>query len=109
MLERFNDKYNTLTSDQKQVLKEFINSVDSTPGLRKFYNIKITELKNTLSAESKNIKDKATKVKITEISKFLTELNKTDKVNSNNLVDLLQYYDLVNEIKTANGQVQIKA
>jgi hypothetical protein len=77
--------------------------------LRKFYNIKITELKNTLSAESKNIKDKATKVKITEISKFLTELNKTDKVNSNNLVDLLQYYDLVNEIKTANGQVQIKA
>ena len=31
MLERFNDKHNNLTKDQKQVLKEFINSVDSTP------------------------------------------------------------------------------
>jgi len=109
MLERFNDKHNNLTKDQKQVLKEFINSVDSTPGLRKFYNQKITELKNTLNIEAKSIKDKATKIKITEISKFLTELNKTDNFNNDNLVDLLQYYDLVNEIKTANDKVQIKA
>ena len=98
LLERFNDKHNDLTNDQKQVLKEFINSVDSTPGLRKFYNSKIIELK-----------DKATKVKITEISKFLIELSKTDKINSDNLVDLLQYYDLVNEIKTANGKVQVQS
>ena len=109
MLERFNDKHNNLTKDQKQVLKEFINSVDSTPGLRKFYNQKITELKNTLNIEAKSIKDKATKIKITEISKFLIELNKTDNFNNDNLVDLLQYYDLVNEIKTANDKVQIKA
>ena len=109
MLERFNDKHNNLTKDQKQVLKEFINSVDSTPGLRKFYNQKITELKTTLNIEAKSIKDKATKIKITEISKFLTELNKTDNFNNDNLVDLLQYYDLVNEIKTANDKVQIKA
>ena len=40
---------------------------------------------------------------------FLTELNKTDNFNNDNLVDLLQYYDLVNEIKTANDKVQIKA
>jgi len=109
MLERFNDKHNNLTKDQKQVLKEFINSVDSTPGLRKFYNQKITELKTTLNIEAKSIKDKATKIKITEISKFLIELNKTDNFNNDNLVDLLQYYDLVNEIKTANDKVQIKA
>ena len=109
MLERFNDKHNNLTKDQKQVLKEFINSVDSTPGLKKFYNQKITELKTTLNIEAKSIKDKATKIKITEISKFLIELNKTDNFNNDNLVDLLQYYDLVNEIKTANDKVQIKA
>tara|TARA_B100000795_G_scaffold112350_1_gene83128 strand:- start:3854 stop:4726 length:873 start_codon:yes stop_codon:yes gene_type:complete len=109
LLERFNDKHNNLTNDQKQVLKEFINSVDSTPGLRKFYNQKITELKDTLNKESKLIKDKATQIKTTEVAKFLTELSKTDNVNSDNLVDLLQYYDLVNEIKTANGKIQIKA
>ena len=34
LLEKFNEKYDSLSSDQKQVLKEYINSVDSTPGLR---------------------------------------------------------------------------
>ena len=43
------------------------------------------------------------KIKINEINKFLVELNKTDKVDNDNLVDLLQYYELVNEIKIANG------
>jgi len=103
LLEKFNNKYDTLTISQKQVLKEYINSVDSTPDLRNFYNVKINELKNTLSKETKNIKDKATKIKITEVTKFLTELKKTDKVGDNNLVDLLRYYQLVNEIKIANG------
>ncbi len=106
LLEKFNDKYDSLTTSQKQILKEYINSVDSTPDLRNFYNVKINELKNTLSNQAKNIKDKATQVKITEVAKFLTELKKTDKVGDDNLVDLLRYYQLVNEIQIANG-VQI--
>jgi len=103
LLEKFNSKYDSLTNDQKQVLKEYINSVDSTPDLRNFYNTKINELKLTLSEVNKSIKDKATQIKITEVSKFLTELKKTDKVGDNNLVDLLRYYQLVNEIQIANG------
>tara|TARA_R100000742_G_C4277318_1_gene99084 strand:+ start:1023 stop:1886 length:864 start_codon:yes stop_codon:yes gene_type:complete len=103
LLEKFNDKYKDLSSNQKDVLKEFINSVDSTPGLRNFYNVKINELKSSLNKESKNIKDKATQIKIVEVAKLLTELSKTDKVDSENLVDLLQYYELVKEIQVANG------
>jgi len=106
LLEKFNSKYENLSIEQKQVLKEFINSVDSAPGLRDFYNSKINELKSTLNEEAKNIKDKATQIKITEVTKYLVELNKTSKVNNDNLVDLLQYYELVKEIKIANG-VQI--
>ena len=103
LLEKFNSKYDILTDDQKQVLKEYINSVDSTPDLRNFYNNKIVDLKSLLKEITKNIKDQATKVKITEVTKFLTELKKTDKVGDSNLVDLLRYYQLVNEIQIANG------
>lgn len=103
LLEKFNDKYDSLSKEQKEVLKEYINSVDSTPGLRDFYNSKVKELKNTLTEESKNIKDKATQIKIVEISKLLTEIDKSTKIDSDNLVDLLQYYELVNEIKSVNG------
>jgi len=103
LLEKFNSKYENLSTEQKQVLKEFINSVDSTPGLREFYNTKVLELKAALNEEAKIIKDKATQIKITEVTKYLTELDKTAKVDNDNLVDLLQYYELVKEIKVANG------
>ena len=82
---------------------DFINEMewrgmihDSTPGL-----------KDILAEQSENIKDKATKIKITEVAKLLTELSKTDKVDNDNLVDLLQYYELVKEIQVANGKVQV--
>ena len=103
LLEKFNSKYDSLTSDQKSILKEYINSVDSTPDLRNFYNTKINELKSIISKENKNIKDKATQIKINEVAKYLTELEKTDKVGDSNLVDLLRFYQLVNEIQVANG------
>ena len=106
LLEKFNSKYENLSIEQKQVLKEFINSVDSTPGLRDFYNNKINELKTTLNKEAKTIKDKATQIKITEVAKYLVELDKTVKVNNDNLVDLLQYFELIKEIKVAN-EVQV--
>ena len=104
LLEKFNSKYQDLSSDQKQILKEFINAIDSTPNLREFYNSKIEELKLTLVEESKNINDKATQVKVQEITKLLTELDKNSKVSNNNLVDLLQYCELIKEIKVANGK-----
>ncbi len=107
LLEKFNDKYDSLSIEQKEILKEFIYSVDSTPSLRNFYNDKVNILKNILSEQSKIIKDKATQIKINEVAKLLTELNKTDKVDNDNLVDLLQYYELVKEIQVANGKVQV--
>jgi|TARA_B100001175_G_scaffold317802_1_gene336566 hypothetical protein len=107
LLEKFNDKYDSLSKEQKEILKEFIYSVDSTPALREFYNKKVNILKEILSTQSKNIKDKATKIKINEVAKLLTELSKTDKVDNDNLVDLLQYYELVKEIQVANGKVQV--
>ena len=105
LLEKFNNKHQDLSNDQKQVLKEYINSVDSASALRDFYNNKIVELKTILTTESKNITDKATQVKVSEIAKLLEILGKNSKINEDNLVDLLQYFQLVNEIQSANGKL----
>jgi Ca2+-binding EF-hand superfamily protein len=103
LLEKFNEKYNSISPEQKQILKEYINSVDSAPDLRNFYNSRIQELKHTLKAESKTIKNQATQIKISEISKYLTELDKNSKVDDSHLIDLLQYHELIQEIRLANG------
>lgn len=102
LLEKFNDKYKDLSDEQKIILKEFINSVDSTSQLKDFYNSKVIELKEVLSNLSKNIKDKATEIKVLEVSKLLNELDKNSKISNDNLVDLLQYFELVKEIKLTN-------
>ena len=107
LLEKFNDKYDSLSIEQKEILKEFIYSVDSTPSLREFYNGKVDILQEILNKESNNIKDKATKIKITEVAKLITKLGKNDRVDTDNLVDLLQYYELVKEIQVANGKIQV--
>jgi hypothetical protein len=103
LLEKFNDKYADLNPHQKLVLKEFINSVDNTPKLREFYNTKINEIKNTLSTLNKKVTNKAIQIKVNEVVNILPNLGKTDKVNDDHLINLLQHYQLVEELETVNG------
>lgn len=104
LLEKFNGKYVNLNTNQKTVLKEFINSVDSAPTLRQFYNTKINEIKQSLNTLNKKVDDKAVKIKINEVSNLLVELGKTDNVDNDDLVNLLQYYELLEELTTIHGQ-----
>jgi len=103
MLEKFNGKYASLNDNQKLVLKEFIQSVDSTPKLKEFHNTKVEEIKEELSKLSKKITDKATQIKLNEVTNLLTPLNKIAGVSNDDLVNLLQYYELLEELTKANG------
>jgi hypothetical protein len=99
LLEKFNDKYAGLNHNQKLVLKEFINSVDSTPKLKEFYNTKVNEIKTHLTKLNKSVTDKAIQIKINEVINILPSLTKIDKASDDNLVNLLQYYQLVEELE----------
>jgi hypothetical protein len=103
LLEKFNGKYASLNDNQKQVLKEFINSVDSTPKLKSFYNDKIQEIKSELTRMAKKVTDKVVKIKLQEVNNILTPLGKTTPVGNDDLVNLLQYYALLEELTQANG------
>jgi len=104
LLEKFNGKYSSLNKNQKMVLKEFINSIDSTPKLRSFYNTKINEIKSSLLSLNNKVADKAVKIKINEVSNFLVELGKTANVGNDDLVNLLQYYELLEELTNIHGK-----
>ena len=103
LLEKFNGKYASLNDNQKSVLKEFINSVDSTPKLKEFYNTKINEIKNELNTLAKKVTDKVVKIKLNEVNNMLLPLGKLSKVGNDDLVNLLQYYELLEELSKANG------
>ena len=100
LLEKFNNKYADLNENQKSILKEFINSVDNTPKLKEFYNGKVNEIKTHLSKLNASVTDKAIQIKINEVINMLSPLTKNDKASDDNLVNLLQYYQLVEELET---------
>lgn len=103
MLEKFNGKYADLNDNQKSVLREFINSVDSTPKLREFYNSKIEEIKSQLTDLTSKVTSKATKIKLQEIKNIITPLDKVSKIGNDDLVNLLQYYELLEELTKIHG------
>ena len=103
LLENFNTKYDNLNIKQKLILKEFINSADNGPILKKFFNKEIINIKSLLVEQTTKVKDKATKIKLIEINKLIVEINKRTSVKSKHLVDLLQYHSLLEELTTANG------
>ena len=103
LLDKFNSKYSDFSNTKKTILKEFINSVDNTSKLKDFYNTKIGEFKTELVKLNKKTKNEVTKIKINEVTNLLVELGKNDKVNNDNIINLLQYCDLIEELKSVNG------
>ena len=100
LLEKFNDKYKNLLPEQKYILKEFITSVDSNKRLCKLVNEQVENVKNTLHELVLEVKDEVVKIKIYEVIKNIKPLNNTQKVTDTHLINLMQYYDLIKELKS---------
>jgi len=105
LLKKFNEKYTNLNENQKVVLKELVTSIDNTPRLKEFYNGKVGEIKNTLTELNSKVKDKTVQIKINEVVKILPSIGKISKVKDSDLINLLQYYDLIEELETTHVQV----
>jgi hypothetical protein len=100
LLERFNKKYSTLDARQRNVLKEYINNISNTTVLKEFVNNQYNTLRNELTELSNSVTDKTIQIKLTEVISLLQPLGKTQNVKDENLISLLQYYQLANELKT---------
>ena len=103
LLEKFNDKYNDLQDNQKTLLKEYVNSVTNSPALKSYINQEIKEVKKTLTKYSKKVEDKAIEIKLQETKDLIKPLSKKSSVNDDNVINLLNYYELVNELKAIHG------
>ena len=99
LLEKFNDQYKELLPEQKNILKEFIISANSSTRLRNIVNEEVTALRKTISKLKERVSDEIVKIKLEEIHKSMSLIKNTQKVDDNHLVSLMQYYELVNELK----------
>lgn len=100
LIEKFNEKYGDLTSDQKLVLKEFINNVSSTTKLKDFVNNNIDGIKKQLTKLVEKVEDNTIKIKINEVVNLIKPLDKNQSVKDEDIITLLTYHQLVAELKS---------
>ena len=100
LLEKFNSKYATLSDRQKLTLKEFINNITNTTKLRDFVNNNFKTITEEINALIPTVTDKTTQIKLAEVVTLLQPLDKTQNVKDENIISLLQYYQLIDEIKS---------
>ena len=100
MIEKFNEKYSNLLPEQRDVLKTYINKISNTVSLRDYVNESFKLIKETLSVLQPNVSDQRTQIKLKELLSIIRPLDKTESVKDEDILNLLQFHELVHEIKS---------
>ncbi len=100
LLEKFNDNYKDLLPEQKNILKEFITSVNSTTRLRTIVNEELDKIAKRVEEMSQKVSDQVIKIKLEEVMKAIKPVSNKEKIGDTHLVNLMQYYELVHELET---------
>ena len=99
LMEKFNEKYSSLATNQRTLLKEYVYNVSNSPKLKAFLNKEIEQVKLDIETLSEGT-DQVTKIKLTEVKNMIKPLCKKSSVHDDNIINLLNYYSLVNELKS---------
>jgi hypothetical protein len=99
LIEKFNNKYSNFNPQQKLILKEYINSINDAIKLKEVINNHFNYLKINLNSYVERINDQTTKIKIEESIKLIKPVQKNELPKEEHLINLLQYYELLSEIK----------
>ena len=103
LIDKFNEKYSTLSSSQKNMLREYINNVTNSVALKKYVTTEIKALQGQLSKYKTTVPSKVIRIKLTEVSNLLSQLSKKHVIEDKDVVTMLKYYDLVDELTKIKG------
>lgn len=100
LLEKFNGEYENFLPEQKAILREFITASESQVKLRNMINEELEKISKEVETLKSKVNDEIVKIKLDEVHKIIRPLDKKTRIDDNHIVNLLQYYELVNELKS---------
>lgn len=100
MIDKFNEKYSNLLPEQRNVLKTYINNITNTVSLRNYVNESFESIKIQLDELKSKVQDQRTQIKLNELSSIIVPLDKNESVKDEDILNLLQFYELIHEINT---------
>ena len=101
LVEKFNNKYKSLTKEQKDVLREYINNITSTSGLSDFLEGRFKDITFNLKKHLPKIEDKVIKIKIKECINLVTKAKLKNTESTTNVLKLMRFYQLLEDVKNA--------
>jgi hypothetical protein len=99
LVESFNNKYKNLSSQQKGLLKEYINNINNTGKLSEYVNGEVFNLVNSLKEVGSKISDKVTKIKLAETISNIKKIKSVKRIKEQHLSALMMSYELLAELK----------
>ena len=99
LVESFNKKYNNLTTEQKGLLKEYINNINNTGKLSEYVSNEVTKLVEGLKEVGSKISDKVTKIKLAETIANIRKIKSVKKIKEQHLSAMMMTYELLSELK----------
>ena len=108
MVKNFNEKYSSLDTRQKTLLREFIYNVSNTNSFREYVNTEVDVVKEELNQLVSKIKDSATKIKVEGIAEHIDRIKNGKVVKDTQLLQLMKYYELVKEIKSVTATPKVE-
>jgi hypothetical protein len=99
MVQKFNEKYSEFNTNQKRLLKEYINSITTPETFKEYVNEELEKLKTKLTTLSKKVNDEVRKIKIQEVINIIKPVSQHKQVCDLDLENLLHYYELEKELE----------
>jgi len=99
LVESFNNKYKNLTTEQKGLLREYINNINNTGKLNEYVFSEVFKLTNELKEIGSKISDKVTKIKLAETISNIKKIKSVKKVKEQHLSAMMMTYELLAELK----------
>jgi hypothetical protein len=104
LVENFNKKYNNLSEEQKNLLKEYINNINNTGKLKEYVNNEVNSLSEGLKQVGSKVSDKVTKIKLAETISNIKKIKTVKKLKESHLSALMMSYELLKELKNASSK-----
>ena len=98
LVDKFNKKYSTLSENQKDLLREYINNLSNTNSLKEFIAAEVVKVKTILKTHLRQVNDKITKIKLTEAISHTDTATQGKYVKDSHVVALMRYYELIKEL-----------
>jgi len=105
VVDRFNEKYSGLNADQKELLKEYVNSVNNSPALLDKVKNQIPVIVENLNTLNSTIPSKVVKIKLQEVTNMVSGMNNIKTIQDKHILTMLRYYELIDQLKgVQNGK-----